>query len=144
MFSSLSASSPSSTSSSLMLWTIPMRTSTCVFLRSRRCGPWAGTRPYNGEAHWLRGTVRKEDMKLLKDTRVLTERGSRWASTMAGHVVPGMRTAHANSSAMLGPESRGLLTRSAREDGEDAWMRSGATRAEGAGTRERDEDADPV
>jgi dGTPase len=82
-------------------------------------------------------------MELGRDNAALSERGYRWASTMAGHVVGPIRTAHSDSHATVGPGHRGLLTRAAREDGEDAWMRPGATRAQGAGTRARAEDPDP-
>jgi len=72
-----------------------------------------------------------------------SERSRRWASTMAGHVGPGARTAHADSHAGLGASAVTMLGREEREDAEDATMAPGATRASGPGRRAVDEAPDP-
>jgi len=97
-----------------------------------------------------------------------TERNRRWASTMAGFagddaghraggLPDGVRVAHADSTATVGTAPSGApigtapsgasgavdgMTRSAREEGEDAQLARGATRAEGAGRRGRPEEPD--
>jgi len=74
-----------------------------------------------------------------------TERGLRWAATMAGHRGAGVRTAHADSQAGLGTE--GPLAprdRGAREAAEHLLLAPGATRALGAGRRARPEEPDPL
>jgi dGTPase len=69
------------------------------------------------------------------------ERAQRWAATMAGHAAPGDdRLAHVDSHADVGDANP--ITRIAREEREDAWMSSVATRAVGAGHRAREEDPD--
>ncbi len=74
---------------------------------------------------------------------VESDRGRRWAATMAGHRAPGMRTAHADSHAVVdaGPPVVAL----AREDREEAQgaLADGATRAEGPGRRAVAEEPDP-
>ena len=71
-----------------------------------------------------------------------TERGLRWASTMAGNAVTDdVRHAHVDPP-LLGPASR--WARSDREAAEAATLAPGATRASGAGRRARPEAADPV
>ncbi len=73
-----------------------------------------------------------------------TERGRRWASTMAGHGGQGLRTAHADSRATLGTD--GVvepLGRLERETAEDQVLAPGATRADGGGRRAAPEDPDP-
>jgi dGTPase len=73
-----------------------------------------------------------------------TERGRRWASTMAGHGGNGLRTAHADSRATLGNE--GVvepLGRLEREEAEDGVLAQGATRAGGGGRRAAPEEPDP-
>ncbi len=75
---------------------------------------------------------------------VPTERGRRWASTMAGHGGNGLRTAHADSRATLGNE--GVvepLARLEREEAEDRVLAPGATRAGGGGRRAAPEEPDP-
>ncbi len=75
-----------------------------------------------------------------------TERARRWAATMAGHRRAGIRLAHADSRATAsgdhgsGPEP---VTRTEREEREDAALAAGATRARGAGRRAGDELPDP-
>jgi dGTPase len=72
----------------------------------------------------------------------LSERGRRWASTMAGRRQDGITVAHADSSAAIVAPTEGL-DRPAREEREDGWLADGATRAVGAGHRARSEDPDP-
>ncbi len=72
-----------------------------------------------------------------------SERGRKWAATMAGHGGQGVRTAHADSHAGLGAEEPLVaLRREEREESEDASMAPGATRARGAGRRAAPEEAD--
>ncbi|HTZ09930.1 MAG TPA: HD domain-containing protein [Acidimicrobiales bacterium] len=74
-----------------------------------------------------------------------TERGLRWAATMAGHHSAGVRTAHADSRAGLGTD--GPLAPRRRQDREAAehlLLAPGATRAAGAGRRARPEEPDPL
>jgi dGTPase len=71
-----------------------------------------------------------------------TERGRRWASTMAGHSpAPGLIVAHADSHAGLGAEVT-VLPRAEREDLEAATLAAGATRSLGSGDRARAEEPD--
>ena len=72
-----------------------------------------------------------------------TERGRRWASTMAGHVAGPVRSAHADSHAVVGREGGEPLGRVAREEVEHDLLAPGATRSRGAGLRARAEDPDP-
>ncbi|HXQ19460.1 MAG TPA: HD domain-containing protein [Acidimicrobiales bacterium] len=96
-----------------------------------------------------------------------TDRGRRWASTMAGFPEPapagyppadearasGLRLAHADSSAIVGPAPEPDsappphlpvgLDRQGRETAQDVALASGATRARGAGDRARPEEPDP-
>ena len=63
---------------------------------------------------------------------------------MAGHVGPGVRTAHADSRAVVDcDEASAPLSRTAREEAEDSVLARGATRAVGAGRRNVAEEADP-
>jgi dGTPase len=74
--------------------------------------------------------------------RDMQERAERWASTMSGATSDlGVTVAHADSWAGTGETS--TLSRSAREDLENASLSRLATRAEGAGDRIRDEEPDP-
>jgi len=74
-----------------------------------------------------------------------TERGRRWAATMAGHDGRGVRTAHADSRATLGaPGPVPPLDRRAREEAEDRSLAPGATRAGDAGRRALPEEPDPL
>jgi dGTPase len=73
-----------------------------------------------------------------------TERGRRWAATMAGHGDHGLRTAHADSSATLGTDGEvAPLGRLEREAAEDLVLAPGATRAKAAGRRAVPEEPDP-
>jgi dGTPase len=78
-----------------------------------------------------------------------TERHRRWAATMDGFPRDGgLRLAHADSRASVGTAQRAGaaaagLDRQAREDEEDRVLAPGATRARGAGRRERPEEPDP-
>jgi dGTPase len=84
---------------------------------------------------------------------VQTERGRRWAATMAGHDLRGVRTAHADSRATVGPGDSGaavgpgtpspVLGRLDREAFEDRVLAPGATRANGGGRRVITEEPDP-
>ena len=80
-----------------------------------------------------------------------SDRIRRWASTMGGS--PGadgsgaaVRHAHeGGANGLLGPDGASrLLTRSQREELEDAQLAPGATRASGAGRRSRPEEPDPL
>jgi dGTPase len=95
----------------------------------------------------------------MNEQRNQSDRGLRWASTMAGHeTAGGGRTAHADSKASIGGpsrptassgpahaqdlEDRAILTRKSREEFETDLLAPGATRSEGAGRRLRDESPD--
>ena len=73
-----------------------------------------------------------------------TKRTIQWAATMEGHRAGtgegGIRRAHADDRAKIGDFS--LFDRQAREELEDRMMTSGATRAVGAGNRQREEPPD--
>ena len=72
-----------------------------------------------------------------------TERGRRWAATMAGHEAHGLRTAHADSRAGLGSDGEVTpLGRDEREGAEDL-LAPGATRSAGGGRRAVPEEPDP-
>ncbi len=71
-----------------------------------------------------------------------TERGRRWAATMAGHRDGSVRTAHEDSRATIVPVPSGPHGRAEREAAEDVLLAPGATRAHGAGHRARDEEPD--
>lgn len=74
--------------------------------------------------------------------RDMQERAERWASTMSGvHAVGGIVLAHADSWAGTGEP--GVRDRASREELEDATLSRLATRADGAGDRAVDEEADP-
>ena len=72
-----------------------------------------------------------------------TERGRRWAATMAGHRGGAVRSAHADSRAEVGAAPLVPQDRAEREEAEDRMLAPGATRAEGAGQRAAEEEADP-
>ncbi|HVW33979.1 MAG TPA: HD domain-containing protein [Acidimicrobiia bacterium] len=72
-----------------------------------------------------------------------SERARRWASTMEGHTtVADIRLAHAGAGVATGPVEP--LGRAEREAAEAVLLAPGATRAEGAGTRARPEEPDPL
>ncbi len=73
-----------------------------------------------------------------------SDRSRRWASTMAGHG-RGLRVAHADSTAAVGPAGalpQPAFDRVRREEAEDRLLAPGATRASGAGCRARPEEPD--
>ena len=74
---------------------------------------------------------------------VMSEQSRRWASTMRGHLsgAEGLRTAHHPAVALGG--AAGLLDREAREAEEGCFLAPGASRSVGAGSRAREEPADP-
>jgi dGTPase len=72
----------------------------------------------------------------------LTERQRTWAATMQGHGTTAVRRAHTDSAAKIGAVEP--LGRDDREHLEDRELAPGATRARGAGHRERVEDPDPL
>ncbi|HZU80392.1 MAG TPA: HD domain-containing protein [Acidimicrobiales bacterium] len=73
-----------------------------------------------------------------------TDRGRRWAATMAGHGGGDIRRAHADSTARTVPGPSGPRGRQAREEQERADLAPGATRAEGGGRRVMPEEPDPL
>jgi len=74
--------------------------------------------------------------------RDMQERAERWAGTMSGSAsADGITLAHADSWAGTGETS--TLPREVREHTEDSVLSRHATRAVGAGDRERPEEADP-
>lgn len=77
----------------------------------------------------------------MADSRPLSDREHKWASTMTGVEAGDVRVAHADSWAGTGTSE--LQTRAAREESEDARLALHATRAWGAGTRVREEEPDP-
>src|SRR5487761_2623660 len=127
---STSVASASSTSSSFIDWTMPIR----MFIARPplrdppvMLGPW-GTM----------GTVNEP----------ATERARRWAATMEGYEggADAVTVAHLDSRATIvssRPAGRAVAaTREAREEDLDARLCGGATRARGAGRRARDEEPD--
>ena len=73
-----------------------------------------------------------------------SERGRRWAATMAGHGRGPVRTAHADSPARQAPASAPVCDRVDREELENRVLAPEATRATGAGHRVRPEQPDPM
>jgi dGTPase len=71
-----------------------------------------------------------------------SERGERWASTMAGHEVGTLRVAHADTAAPSHLRAAGPLGRAEREESEASSLAPGATLAAGAGRRAVEEEAD--
>lgn len=74
-------------------------------------------------------------------TGELSEQERRWGSTMRGHRVGDVETAHADSAAAVSLE--GPLSRVEREELEDRLLAPEATRARGAGRRLVEEAPDP-
>src|ERR1700722_16285184 len=144
-----SASSGISTSSSLGVWVMPMRTST-----------WSHS-PHDladgSEATWtLQRRGRLLDMRGPPKTGE-TERSARWAATMAGYSGP-VRLAHADSHARVGPtpseaarpaqparpaQEETPRARAERRELEDSLLAPGATRSSDAGDRAEPEQPDP-
>jgi dGTPase len=82
-------------------------------------------------------------MERVSPGAVESERTRRWAATMAGHRAPGMRTAHADSTAVISPGAPvDPFSRLDRERAQDD-LADGATRADGAGRRQMAEEPDP-
>ena len=75
----------------------------------------------------------------------LSHRARTWVSTMVGHTAPatgsGLRTAHHDSHAVIGPIAD--HSRARRDAGEELPPNEGATRAGGGGKRAVDEEPDP-
>ena len=72
---------------------------------------------------------------------VTTDRERAWTATMGGHEAAGIVRAHRDSHALAGVAP--AAPRAAREAAEDAVLAPGATRALGAGRRQREEEPDP-
>ncbi|HXQ76066.1 MAG TPA: HD domain-containing protein [Acidimicrobiales bacterium] len=72
---------------------------------------------------------------------VESDRSRRWAATMAGHRGPGVRSAHADSTAVIGSPPPLAFGREDRERAQDD-LADGATRAVGAGRRAVAEEPD--
>ncbi|HVC69025.1 MAG TPA: HD domain-containing protein [Acidimicrobiales bacterium] len=81
-------------------------------------------------------------MEGLPPAVIGSDRSRRWAATMAGHRGPGLRTAHADSTAAVGTKPVVPLDREDREGVEDTMLAVGATRARGGGRRAVAEEAD--
>ena len=73
---------------------------------------------------------------------VTTDRERAWTATMGGHEAAGIVRAHRDSHALAGVAP--AAPRAAREAAEDAVLAPGATRALGAGRRQRGGGAGPV
>jgi dGTPase len=73
---------------------------------------------------------------------VESDRSRRWVATMAGHHGPGVRSAHADSTAVIGSPPPSAFGREDRERTQDD-LADGATRALGAGRRALAEEPDP-
>ncbi len=69
-------------------------------------------------------------------------RASQWVSTSPGHENEGFICAHANSFTSI--DLKSIRTRRDKEKAEEESLCSGATRAFGAGKREREEQPDPL
>ncbi len=76
------------------------------------------------------------------DAATVSVRAQAWAATMQGHGSNDVRTAHEDSSARVA--SQKPLLREEREHDLDGTLAAGATRAIGAGDRQRAEEPDPV
>jgi dGTPase len=74
------------------------------------------------------------------------DRARAWVATMEGHRAGGIRRAHVDDCALIGdiPPGSRILTREQREACEEEVLAPGATRAVGAGNREREETPDPL
>jgi dGTPase len=71
----------------------------------------------------------------------MQERAERWASTMSGHAIDGIATAHADS--WTHPGSTATLDRFRREENEHEDLAPYATKSIGGGRRLKDEEPDP-
>src|ERR1700733_13642760 len=141
--SSGSASSGISTSSSLGVWVMPIRTST-----------WSHSPHELSDGSEGTSTLLRPGRLLSMDspsTAGKTERSARWAATMAGYAGP-VRLAHADSHARMGPAAGSVPPppahleaprgRSERQELEDSLLAPGATRASDAGDRAEPEQPD--
>jgi dGTPase len=77
----------------------------------------------------------------LPDLDDAADRADRWASTMTGHADDAIVVAHADSYATVGDGL--IMHREAREQRDDQFLATNATRALGAGNRARPESPDP-
>lgn len=71
----------------------------------------------------------------------VNRRARAWAKTMAGHSDGAVVRAHAEAGPAMA--AGGVQSRDQREAWEATWLRPGATLAQGAGHRARDEEPDP-
>src|SRR5271163_5320091 len=140
---SRSASSGISTSSSLGVWVMPMRTST-----------WSHSPHDLSDGSEATSTLLRRGRLLDMHgppTSGKTERSARWAATMAGYAGP-VRLAHADSHARVGPAPGSVPPapaqrdvprgRSERQELEDTLLAPGATRSSDAGDRAEPERPD--
>ena len=77
---------------------------------------------------------------LMQSERDLTEVEAAWGTTMKGHAEHGIERAHRDSHASVAPGK--AMEREAREAIEEATLRPGATRSQGAGDRLTEEAPD--
>ena len=77
---------------------------------------------------------------LMQSERDLTEVEAAWGTTMKGHAEQGIERAHRDSHASVAPGK--AMEREAREAIEEATLRPGATRSQGAGDRLTEEAPD--
>ncbi len=93
----------------------------------------------------LRPSARPHSMRSLDLGTMCAEdnnmRTDAWAATMEGHFGDAIRHAHADEKAEIGPFQP--LGREAREEIQEMSLAKGATRARGAGNRQRAEEPDP-
>ena len=76
----------------------------------------------------------------MQSERDLTEIEAAWGTTMRGHAEQGIERAHRDSHASVAPGK--AMEREAREAIEEATLRPGATRSQGAGDRLTEEAPD--
>ena len=76
----------------------------------------------------------------MQSERDLTEVEAAWGTTMKGHAEQGIERAHRDSHASVAPGK--AMEREAREAIEEATLRPGATRSQGAGDRLTEEAPD--
>ena len=76
----------------------------------------------------------------MQSERDLTEIEAAWGTTMRGHAEQGIERAHGDSHASVAPGK--AMEREAREAVEEATLRPGATRSQGAGDRLTEEAPD--
>ena len=76
------------------------------------------------------------------DAERVSERARAWAATMDGHASSKVRTAHTYSNATVGTSTP--MLRAEREERLGETLVKGATQPQGAGSRGREEEPDPV